>query len=91
MFPASSPEATSQAIERGTDMRQPEVNMTMKYLIDQGWIRSRESPSEDKGLPVKVCELVKQITVIMDCIGKEKKNDANNQPALVRKLRDYLT
>jgi predicted transcriptional regulator len=90
VFLSSTPEATSRAIERGTDMRQPEVSMAMKYLMDQGWIRSRESPSEKKGRPMKVYELAKPITVIMDCIEKEKKNKANNQLALVRKLRDYL-
>ncbi len=90
VFLASTPEATSRAIERGTDMRQPEISIAMKYLMDQGWIRSRESPSENKGRPMKVYELAKTITVIMDCIEKEKKNEANNQLALVRKLRDYI-
>jgi predicted transcriptional regulator len=90
VFLARTPEATSRAIERGTDMRQPEISMAMKYLMDQGWIRSRESPTENKGRPMKVYELAKPITVIMDCIEKEKKNKANNQLALVRKLRDYL-
>jgi len=90
VFLASTPEATSRAIERGTDMRQPEVSMAMKFLMDQGWIRSRESRSENKGRPMKVYELAKPKTVIVDCIEKEKKNGANNQLALVRKLRDYL-
>jgi predicted transcriptional regulator len=90
VFLASTPEATSRAIERGTDMRQPEVSMAMKYLMDQGWIRVRESHSENKGRPMKVYELAKPITVIVDCIEKKKKNEANNQLALVRKLRDYL-
>lgn len=90
VFLSSTPEATSRAIERGTDMRQPEISIAMKYLMDQGWIKSRESPSENKGRPMKVYELAKTITVIMDCIEKEKKNKANNQLALVRKLRDYL-
>lgn len=90
VFLASTPEATSRTIDRGTDLRQPEVSMAMKYLMDQGWIRSRDNPSENKGRPMKVYELAKSITVIVDCIEKEKKNGANNQLALVRKLRDYL-
>jgi predicted transcriptional regulator len=90
VFLASTPEATSRAIERGTDMRQPEISIATKYLVDQGWIKSRETPSENKGRPAKVYELAKPIAVIMDSIEKEKKNEANNQLALVRKLRDYL-
>jgi predicted transcriptional regulator len=91
VFLANTPEATSRAIERGTDMRQPEVSIAMKYLIDQGWIKSCESrPSENKGRPMKVYELAKSITEIMGCIEKEKKIEANNQLALVKKIRDYL-
>ena len=91
VFLANTPEATSRAIERGTDMRQPEVSIAMKYLIDQGWIKSCESrPSENKGRPMKVYELAKSITEIMGCIEKEKKIEANNQLALIKKLRGYL-
>jgi len=90
VFLASTPEATSRAIERGTDMRQPEVSMAMKFLMDQGWIRSRDSPSENKGRAMKVYELAKPITLIVDCIEKKKKNEANNQLVLVRRLRNYL-
>jgi predicted transcriptional regulator len=90
VFLASTPNATSRAIERGTDMRQPEISIATKYLIDQGWIKSSESPSENKGRPSKVYQLAKPIAVIMDSIEKEKKIEANNQLALVKKLRDYL-
>jgi predicted transcriptional regulator len=89
VFFTSTPQATSQTIERGTDMRQPEVSIAMKYLMDQGWIKSHESPSENKGRPMKVYELAKPVSVIMDCIGKEKKNEANNQLAFIRKLQNY--
>jgi predicted transcriptional regulator len=90
VFLANTPEATSRAIERGTDMRQPEVSIAMKYLMNQGWIKSFDSPSENKGRPNKVYELAKTITKIMECIEKEKKIEANNQLALVEKIRNYL-
>jgi predicted transcriptional regulator len=90
VFLAGTPEATSRAIERGTDMRQPEISIAMKYLMDQGWIKSRECPSENKGRPIKIYDLAKPISRIMDSIEKEKKTEADHQLALVRKLRDYL-
>ena len=90
VFLSNTPEATSRAIERGTDMRQPEVSIAMKYLMEQGWVKSSESPSEHKGRPVHVYELAKSIPEIMECIEKEKKIEANNQLALVKKLRGYL-
>jgi predicted transcriptional regulator len=90
VFLASTPEATSRAIERGADLRQPEISMAIKYLMGQGWIKSHESPSENKGRPMKVYELAISIAEIVKCIEKEKKIETNNQLARVKKIRDYL-
>jgi predicted transcriptional regulator len=85
-----TPEATSKDIERGTDLRQPEVSSAMKYLVERGWFKSRESSVETKGRPMKAYEMVKSIREIMDAIEKEKKKEANDQLALVKKMRDFL-
>jgi predicted transcriptional regulator len=89
VFLTSTPEATSHAIERGTDLRQGEVSMAMKHLLEQGWIKSREDSSTNKGRPKKIYNLAKPITEIMDNIEKEKKKEANNRLAFIKKLRDY--
>jgi len=62
----------------------------MRYLTEQGWITTRESESESKGRPVKIYTLAKPLQEIMDSIEKEKVHEAENQLALVRKLRDHL-
>jgi predicted transcriptional regulator len=90
VFLAHTPEASSRAIERGTDLRQPEVSIAMRYLAEQNWISSRDSKAESKGRPIKIYELSKPIDEIMDSIEKEKKKEAQNQLAMVQKLRDYL-
>jgi len=90
VFLTKTPEATSVNVERGTDMRQPEVSLAMRYLMDQGWIRSRESSGENKGRPMKIYTLAKSIDEIMNCIENEKKIEASNQLALVQKLREHL-
>jgi predicted transcriptional regulator len=90
VFLASTPEATSRTIERGTDMRQPEVSMAMKSMIELGWIKSRETPSEKQGRPTKVYTLAKPFDEIINCIESEKKNETRNKIALFRKLRNYL-
>jgi predicted transcriptional regulator len=90
VFLASMSEATSREIERGLDMRQPEVSVAMKYLMDQDWIRHRESTHEKKGRTVRIYELAKPMTVIINSIEKEKKNNANNQLNIFRKLREDL-
>jgi predicted transcriptional regulator len=90
VFLAHTPEASSREIERGTDLRQPEVSIAMRYLAEQHWIASRDSKAENKGRPVKIYELSTSIDEIMDTIEKEKKKEAKNQLAMVQKLRDYI-
>jgi predicted transcriptional regulator len=90
VFLAKTPEATSHTIENGTDLRQPDVSLAMGYLMDQGWIKSRECKGERKGRPMKMYTLTKPINEILDYVENEKKIEASNKLALVRKLRQHL-
>jgi predicted transcriptional regulator len=90
VFLANVSEATSRDIERGTDLRQPEVSLAMHYLIGQDWIKIRENKAEGKGRPVKIYSLSKPIDKIMNSIEKEKKEQAKQQLARVQKLREYI-
>ncbi|MFA5348603.1 MAG: ArsR family transcriptional regulator [Methanoregula sp.] len=90
VFLANTPEATSRDIERGTDLRQPEVSIAMRYLIGQSWITYRESKAESKGRPVKIYALSRPFYEIMDSIEKEKKKEVTNHLALVQKLQYHL-
>jgi predicted transcriptional regulator len=90
VFLAKTPEATSHAIERGTGLRQPEVSLAMGYLMDQGWIRSRECKGDHKGRPMKMYTLAKPLNEILDYIENEKKIEVSNQLGLMQKLQKYV-
>jgi len=90
VFLANTPEATSRELERGTDLRQPEVSIVIKYMDEQGWVQCRTIPSERKGRPQKCYSLTKPVKEIIAAIEKAKKTEANNQLALVKKMRNYL-
>ena len=90
VFLANTKEATSREIERGTDMRQPEVSLAIKYMVEQGWIKSNEIPSDKKGRPVRNYALAIPVPDIMTSIEKQKKAEANNQLALIKKMRSYV-
>lgn len=90
VYLAHTPEATSRDIERGTDLRQPEVSIAMASMTDQRWVDNRESKAENKGRPVKIYRLSRPIGEIMDAIEKEKREEANNQLNLIQQLRDYI-
>jgi predicted transcriptional regulator len=90
VFLANVEEATSREIERGTDLRQPEVSIAMNYMFERGWLINRESKAMSKGRPVKIYTLAVPVQEIMTSIEKQKKNEANNQLALVKKMRNYF-
>lgn len=90
VFLANIPETTSHEIERGTDLRQPEVSIAMMYLKEQGWISSRLSKADSKGRPLKIYKLTQPLTGILESIEKNKEKEANNQIARIRKLQDYI-
>jgi predicted transcriptional regulator len=83
-------EATSRAIERGIDLRQPEVSLAIKYMAGQGWVTSEEVPSAKKGRPNKKYALAIPVREIMAAIEKNTKDEANQQLTLVKKIRNYI-
>ena len=91
VFLANVPEATSRDIERGTDLRQPEVSIAMNHFRKRGWVGFRESKAESKGRPIKIYKLTKPIGKIMDLIEKEKKEEAHKRLEQVQKLREYIS
>ncbi|MEI6293661.1 MAG: ArsR family transcriptional regulator [Methanomicrobiales archaeon] len=91
VYLANTPEATSRDIERGTDLRQPEVSIAMTAMMEQKWVESRENKAENKGRPVKIYKLALPISEIMDRIERDKIAEANNQLKMIKQLRDYIS
>ena len=90
VFLINTKEATSRAIERGIDLRQPEVSLAIKYMAGQGWVSSDEIPSAKKGRPNKKYSLAMPVKEIMAAIEKNSRDEANQQLALVKKMRNYI-
>ena len=90
VFLANTPTATSRDLERGTDLRQPEVSIAIKYLSGHGWIKTDEAPSQHKGRPQKIYSLAVPIKQIIAAIEKAKKDEATERLALVKKMRNYI-
>jgi len=90
VYLANTPEATSRDIERGSDLRQPEVSIAMTDLMRQKWVESREDAGEKKGRAVKIYKLTLPISEIMDNIERDKKAEANNQLKMIKQIRDHI-
>ncbi|HOX34216.1 MAG TPA: ArsR family transcriptional regulator [Methanoregulaceae archaeon] len=89
VFLSGNPAATSRAIERGTDLRQPEVSIAVGDMTKLGWIRNRESMVKGQGRPIKVYELVKSFPEILDFIEKTKQKKAEQERQMLEKLRGF--
>lgn len=90
VFFSNTPEATSRQIERGIDLRQPEVSIAIRYLVEQNWISCKEIPSDKKGRPQKNYSLAVPLKDIIAAIETEKKDHAKDQLARIRKMKDFL-
>ena len=90
VFLANTKEASSRQIERGTDMRQSEACLAIKYLNGQGWIKSKKALSENKGRPEKHYSLAVPVRQIITAIEKAKKDELNGKLSRFRKVREYI-
>lgn len=91
VFLSGAREATSRDIERGTDLRQPEVSIAMRQLKENKWIITKESKSESKGRPVKIYSLAKPVPDIIGIIERRKKQELDHQLALINKIREQIS
>jgi len=90
VFLANTQEASSRDIERGTDLRQPEVSLAMQYLQERDWVDSRLEKTESIGRPQSLFKLSHPMIQIIDAIQKEKEDEIKRKIDLTQKIRDYI-
>ena len=88
---ANVEEATSREIERGSDLRQPEVSIALRTLRKNSWIEERISKSDGTGRPMKVYRLSTPIEEILLHYEQEKMNEANKAMQSIQRLKSLLS
>jgi predicted transcriptional regulator len=81
-------EATSREIERGTNLRQPEVSIGMRTLRQNNWIEERDVRTEGKGRPMKIYKLGVPIGEIIKHYEEEKNSEAARSMQAIQRLKD---
>lgn len=81
---------SSHDIEWGTGLRQPEVSLALKYMVERGWVGRQENLKKSKGRPVKIWSLVLPFDQILDLIIIEKQQELIARLKRVRSVRDSL-
>jgi predicted transcriptional regulator len=90
VFLANAPEASSRDIERGADLRQPEVSLAMQYLYAEGWVASRLDKTDAIGRPQNIFRLARPIEEIIGRIQAEKESEIRRKMDLAQKIRNYV-
>jgi predicted transcriptional regulator len=91
-FLAVAGEATSRDLERGTDMRQPEVSIAMRTLRRENWVDEKDVKSnEGKGRPHKVYTLSTPVDEIISHIEEESRKESAEAMENIRKLKDLAS
>jgi predicted transcriptional regulator len=88
---ANVDEATSREIERGSDLRQPEVSIALRTLRKNKWVEERIAKSEGTGRPMKVYKLSMPIEDIIRYYEEIKVREASKAMESIQKLKSLLT
>lgn len=83
-------ECRSADIERGAELRQPEVSIAMQELSDRGWISKRNKKKEGKGRPIYIYSLEAPLSTIMKHIEEEKTKEIDTIQKDLKELKSLL-
>jgi len=81
-------EATSRDIEKGSDLRQPEVSIAMRELRKLDWVSERDEKNPGKGRPFKIYKLKKGLYDIIDYLEENKRVEMETITGKIQKLKE---
>ncbi len=90
MFVSQVDECRSADIERGTNLRQPEVSVSMQELSRLGWVSKRNQKKEGKGRPIYLYRLESPINKIIEHFEQEKLQEIDSIKQDLTELKSLL-
>ncbi len=81
-------EATSDALETGTGLRQPEVSIAMRQLLEYDWINEREEKKQGKGRPYKIYSLKIGFNDIIAHLEKQQRKAVEEAQVMIERLKE---
>jgi predicted transcriptional regulator len=83
-------ECSSIEIEQGTDLRQPELSISMKELRRKKCVLKRDRKKDGKGRPIHLYKLAKPLNKIVDSFEKEKQLDVKTVEKNLNELKKII-
>ena len=77
-------------VERGTNLRQPEVSIAMQELQRRGWVKKRDLKKKGKGRPVHIYTITANLTEIMTTFGQEKLKEVESVKQDISELKNII-
>jgi predicted transcriptional regulator len=72
MYISQVDECKSADVEKGANLRQPEVSIAMQELRRRGWVQKRELKKKGKGRPVHIYKTIVELSEVVNTIEQEK-------------------
>ena len=91
MYISQVDECRSAEIERGANLRQPEVSVAMQLLQSKGWIEKRDLRKKGKGRPVHIYKLSAPIDEIIKNFESEKLAEVEDIKKDITELKQLIT
>jgi len=79
--------ASAREIEISTGLRQPEVSVAMKLMLDQSWVSVLSEKGHGKGRPMKIYSLVTPVDKIISYYGNKIYKASQATISAIEKLK----
>lgn len=91
MYISQFDECRSADVERGADLRQPEVSVAIQELRKKGWVKKRVQKKEnERGRPVHIYSSAKSLSDIIKVFEQEKLSEMETVKNDISELKDII-
>jgi predicted transcriptional regulator len=90
MYISQVDECSSTDVERGTNLRQPEVSLAMQELRRRGWVKKRDLKRKGKGRPVHMYTSTIGLSEVLKTIEQEKMKELEEAKNGIAELKNIL-
>jgi predicted transcriptional regulator len=80
--------ATTMDLDRGANLRQPEVSIAMKQLMERNWINEQENKKPGKGRPYKLYSLKVGFNDIITQLEKQQRKSVDEIQTNIKRLKE---
>jgi predicted transcriptional regulator len=88
---ANARKASSREIELGTNLRQPEVSIGMRFLRKNNWVEEEHIKATGKGRPMIIYKLRVPIETIIKYYEEESSRESARAMGAIQRLRELTT